>query len=265
MIQRMLAAALSLAALGAMSSPAGADGFSIAAGARAWFSTLDGDGRVDSTTAPGTQIDLEDTLGIDTDETLLVPYGHIGLGDHHFFGDYWTETYEGTKTLTGAVTYDGVTYAGGTTVTSDFELAVGSFVYHWELLSPDVGVSLGFGPAIGAKYVRFDGEVDAAAGGATASKSFAAPVPVLGGRLRLGLLDMLEVSALVTGIGGDYADVDASFLDGSVEATVSWMHVSAGVGYRAIRLDATANDGDTDETAVDIDIDGVYATAGLYF
>ncbi len=231
----LLAAAL----LMMVSSPALARTNRLKVNLAAWPATLSGVQQVNGDSFAGTQIDLEDTLGLQ-DETF--PELHVQLkllGPARLVGSYYSTKYEGEDTFTQSVTFNDTTYSASEEVSSEIDLSLGRLLLSF---SPVNFKRVNLGLMIGADLMSVDARLSSSGTGES-QKDFTAPVPVVGVNLTLQPLDKLVFYAEVSGLSLDIGDVDASILDGIFRVEYYFLPWFAATGgYRLFDFDVTEND-----------------------
>ena len=183
-----------------MSMTLSAAAFEIGVRGYYWAPGLSGNLKVDGGGIVGTTFDLEDDLGMGSESYPVVEV-FAGLGNHHLSISYYSADYDGSKTLTKDITFNGQPFTTGTLVNSSLEYDVYDFMYQYDLLDLEnflAGGSLG----LVGKVKIFDGSTSLQATGQSANVDFTAPIPLVGLNLHVGLLaDILEARLLVAGIG----------------------------------------------------------------
>lgn len=192
----------------------------------------------------GTRFDLEDTLGVDTQEGVpsVDLWFHI-LRRNSVRVSYFTSHYEGSTTLSHSLLYGDQLYPGGTRLDSEFDFSLARLHYNFRFLNLKV---VDLGVLVGVDLFEGTGRLKPRTAGLPDEESaFSAPFPVLGLNItakvpRLGLF----VYAEATGISLDIGDVDASVLDAQVRVTGYFTDGPLGltVGYRYLDLDLNVED-----------------------
>jgi hypothetical protein len=191
--------------------------------------------------APGTDVDFEKDLGLDTDKWIGSLEGGARFGNRwQVIGEIFSLNRSGEHTLNRDIEFDGVIYHSSATVTSEFQsdiyrVAVG-YDIHRDTKS-EFGVSLG----LHATDFSFDiaGQATGPGGGTASSqrraRDFLAPMPTI------GLFGGYDLNPHVTLNGRiDYLSLKVGDYDGSVTnftATVAyrWNQTFAvGAGYRYV-------------------------------
>jgi len=205
----------------------------------AWPASLSGVEQVNDGGATGTSIDLEDTLGL---ESETFPELHVQLkllGPARLVGSYYSTGYQGSETLTQSVTFNGTTYSSSEEVDSDVDLSVGRILFSFSPLNLK---RLNLGLMIGADLMQVDASLSSSLTG-DENKSFTAPVPVVGVNLTVQPIDKLALYFEVSGLSVNIGDVDASIMDGIFRAEyyfLPWFALTG--GYRVFDFDVTEED-----------------------
>ncbi|OPY17749.1 MAG: hypothetical protein A4E74_01058 [Syntrophus sp. PtaB.Bin075] len=220
---------------------AAGSGHALELGARAyyWFPSINADMRADEDGSRGTELDLEDDLGMgDENYPSVEIYG--GVGRHHLSLMYTPIDYSGSTILNQDIRFEGKAYSRGTAVDADLEAWMLDLEYQVDLINLEnflAGFSLG---AIGkVKYLDGEARLNSDAVGET-KETFSLPIPMVGAGAHIGLLaNILEARAKVTGIG----------YSGNVfyeaMADISWTpfpFLDLHCGYRHLKIDVDEDD-----------------------
>jgi hypothetical protein len=210
-----------------------------------FLANVDTDVRVGTTANPngGTQIDLEDDLGLDDSSLLPSIYAGAKLGGGFVItGEYYSLGRDSTRTISRTITVDDVTYPVNASVTAGFDTDIYRFTIGYSFVrneSVEVGAAIGFH----ATDLQLSLSGQGSAGGAPVStqvrrKDFLAPMPTV------GLYTTFEVMPRVTiNARADYLSLGIDDYDGSLlnaQASVSYRvmdNVGIGVGYRYVDYD----------------------------
>jgi len=246
-----VAAGVLLMAGGAIAAP----GFEVGARGAYWFPRLTGGAR---TNAIGdTRFDFKDTLGV-TDENIPFGEAFLRLGSTTLRVGYARIAFDGNKTLSDNVTFNGTTYLASENVISRLDMKMLDGEVQFDFLRPDVGVAgFNIGLLLKVKYVDGQVELRSVSQGATA-KEFKAPIPMLGAGAGVGFLkDMVRVDARAAGIAysGNHlydADAYASF------APLPFVRIQGGYRYIDLKIDK-------DGTLASFRLSGPYVGAQLSF
>jgi outer membrane protein len=232
-----------------------APGFEVGARGAYWFPELTGSAQ---TNALGdTRFDFKDTLGVKDED---IPFGEAFLrfGNTTLRVGYTQLTFDGNKTISDNVTFNGTTYFAGENVNSSLDMKMLDGELQFDFLRPGVGVAgFNLGLLLKVKYVDGQVELRSVSQGATV-KDFKAPIPMVGAAAGVGFLkDMVRVDARAAGIAysGNHlydADAYASF------APLPFVRIQG--GYRHIDLKI-----DEDGTLASFKLSGPYIGAQLSF
>ena len=232
-----------------------ASGFEVGARGAYWFPELTGNARTSET--GDTRFDFKDTLGV-KDENLPFGEAFLRLGNTTLRVGYTQIKFDGSKTLSDNVTFNGTTYSATDNVISMLDMKMLDGEVQFDFLRPDVGIAgFNIGLILKVKYVDGTVELRSASQGTT-SEDFQAPIPMIGAAAGVGFLkDMLRVDARAAGIAysGNHlydADVYASF------APLPFVRIQG--GYRHIDLKI-----DEDGVLASFKLSGPYAGAQLSF
>ena len=231
-----------------------ASGFEVGARGAYWFPKLTGSAQTDAT--GDTRFDFKDTLGVGDEN---IPFGEVFLrfGNTTLRVGYTQLTFDGDKTLTDNVTFNGTTFSVTDNVISALDMKMLDGEVQYDFLRPDVGVA-GFNIGLLLKVKYVDGKVELRNSTTTQTKDFKAPIPMIGAAAGIGFLkDMVRVDARAAGIAysGNHlydADAYASF------APLPFIRVQGGYRYIDLKVDQ-------DGTLASFKLRGPYLGAQLSF
>ncbi|MGA6993520.1 MAG: hypothetical protein WBX50_06460 [Candidatus Deferrimicrobiaceae bacterium] len=243
--------------LTSLASPASAlPGFEAGVRGMYWFPDLSGAAQTTTAGVPETKFDVKDDLGVG-DENFFQGEGFVRLGRVHVRIGYTQIRFEGSKTLTQAIDFNGQTFAVSDNVISRLDVNMLDAEVQVDILRPDlVAVSFYLGLIGKVKYV--DGEVELASTLLSEKRDFQAPIPMVGLAAGAGFLnDFLRIDARVSGMAysGNHiyeADTFASIVP------APFFRLQG--GYRYINLKV-----DEDDLIADFDLKGPYVGAQLSF
>ena len=211
------------------------------AGAGMWFVSPDGDITADSGILRGTNVDVEDDLGLD-DEEVLQLRGWIKLGRHRIQAGYMDLGFSGSSRLTREVAFGGFRYPVSAHVESDVDITAIEVVDQISL-TPSSWDMLDLGIILGGDYYDLDASLTAAhIGRGTASGEAIAPKIGLFGRGSLAA-DWIRWNIEAAGTKFDISDADVSYLtiQGNVGLALG-PFATVWVGYRHLDADVTVDD-----------------------
>lgn len=184
-------------------------------GARAfyWFTSVDSHLRADLGGIAGTDVNLDNDLGMGWEGVPSVE-AYAGLGKHHVSVMYTQGDYSGSTTLGRPVRFLGKEYAVNALLDSDFRFRMLDLEYQYDLLNLEnflAGFSVG---VIGKlKYVYGDVELASSTPGSVhdLKETFSEPLPMAGAGVHVGLLlNLLEARAKVSAGYSDGLIYDAA-------------------------------------------------------
>lgn len=185
--------------------------------------------RSDAGGTPGSLIDLERSLGLDTDVEL--PDGRVWLGAAgvRFVVSYYDSEYAGPAVLQENLTFNGQTFTSGETVDSRVETSVVG-VYYFQSLLPVPRVDFGF--QVGVDIVDLFAVMESTTSGRE-SVDETLPLPVAGLHFGIQPVPQLRIYADLSGMSATVDGSDYDLLDGRAQLEWRFRRV-AGVhaGYR---------------------------------
>ncbi len=231
-----------------------ASGFEVGARGAYWFPKLTGNARTNAT--GDTRFDFKDTLGV-KDENLPFGEAYLRLGNTTLRVGYAQIDFDGNKTLTDNVVFNGTTYLVADNVISMLDMKMLDGEVQYDFLRPDVGVA-GFNLGLLLKVKYVDGKVELRNTLQRETKEFKAPIPMVGAAAGAGFLkEMVRVDARAAGIAwsGNHlfdADAYASF------APLPFVRIQGGYRYVDLKIDK-------DGTLASFRLSGPYVGAQLSF
>jgi hypothetical protein len=221
-----------------------------------WFPKLSGVVRVDDAGIIGTEVDLENDLGIDSKSYPVVEV-FSGIGKHHLSLAFYKLDYDGETVLTKDVYFNGELFHANERVVSNLKYDNYDVMYRYDLIDIEnflAGGSLG----LVARMMVFDGSASIASAAVTTKENFTAPIPMVGANFHVGILkDIIEARVLITGI--EYRDNTA--FDGQAEISFTpFPFVDIHGGYRFLKIDV-----EEDNVKLDFDNSGLYVGLTVSF
>jgi hypothetical protein len=221
-----------------------------------WFPEVSGVIRSDDAGIVGTELDLEDDLGVDNESYPIVEV-FAGIGKHHLSLAFYNLDYNGDTVLTKDIYFNGELFQVNERVVSSLEYDNYDVMYRYDLIDLEnflAGGSLG----LVARLMVFDGSASIASATVTTKEVFTAPIPMVGANFHVGILkDILEARVLVTGIG--YSDNTA--FDGQAELFFTpFPFLDIHGGYRFLKIDV-----EEDDVKFDFDNSGLYVALTVSF
>jgi len=224
---------------------------------RYWRPTLESTILASTGAVAGTTIDPVTDLGLDEEQN--VPEGRAGitlLGRHKLRVGYLSLSFDGDRTLTQGITFQGVTFTAATRVLTDLDVKILRGGYEFDFFKTAIGY---LGILLEVHY--FDGEahIRDTTGLQDQRVDFQIPVPVVGLAFRAyPITRILSVGAEVVGVT---AGSRGHYIDGEASVTFTpWPFVELTGGYRV--LDLHGEDGDNQ---IDLRLHGPFASLTLRF
>lgn len=226
------------------------DGLSVSAGM--FLPNYDTKIRKSSGSTAGSDISLEDDLGLDSDDEI--PVFSIAVRPwprHKFFLSYMGMDRDADQVLAEDLIFDGITFPAGTQVDTQFDIDMYRAGYTWSFLQKETW-ELGF--SMGAYWVDMDMTVSTLGGQLEADYSESEPFPMFGFSGSWLLNDKWLVRGTAEAFSIDMNDVEGDFYNVRVEAEYAvTANISIGAGYDLVRIDAK----DTEKNnKVNYDYDG---------
>lgn len=181
----------------AFSSPASA--LEIGVRGYYWFPSLNTDMKVDSGTVRGTEFNVKDDLGMGTKAyPSLEVFG--GWGKQHVSLMYTQANYSGSAVLSNPITFNGITFASGTSVDSSLKIRMLDLTYKYDFIDMS-NILAGFSVSAVGKLKYIEGDASLSGGGQQAANTLRLPIPMVGVAAHIGILaNILEARAEVAGI-----------------------------------------------------------------
>jgi outer membrane protein len=221
-----------------------------------WFPELSGVIRADDAGIVGTDLDLEEDLGLDNKSYPVVEV-FAGIGKHHLSLAFYNLDYDGDTVLTKDIYFNGELFQVNERIASSLEYDNYDVMYRYDLIDLEnflAGGSLG----LVARLMVFDGSASITSATVTTKQDFTAPIPMVGANFHVGILkDILQARVLVTGIG--YRDNKA--FDGQAEISLTpFPFLDIHGGYRFLKIDV-----EEDDVKFDFDNSGLYVGLTVSF
>ena len=221
-----------------------------------WFPELSGVIRVDDAGIVGTELNLENDLGVDN-ESYPVTEVFAGIGKHHLSLAFYNLDYDGDTVLKRDIYFNGELFQVNDRIASSIEYDNYDVMYRYDLIDLEnflAGGSLG----LVARLMVFDGSASMASATVTTKEDFTAPIPMVGANFHVGILkDLIEARVLVTGIG--YSD--NKVFDGQAEISLTpFPFLDIHGGYRFLKIDV-----EEDDVKLDFENPGFYVALTVSF
>ncbi len=197
----------------------------------------------------GTEIALEDDLGLDSNQANFRADGYWRFGRHgrlDFSYTGWNRRAE--RVIDRDITIDDTVYHAGATLDSRLRVSLAELYYgysFWNTPRFEAGVQLG--ATVLFNKVNFDGSgtissPDGSASGSVSSesRSLVAPVPAIGIQARYTIVPRLLVSGRIRGMGVTIDNIKGSVQEGRVALDYyPWKNVGFGAAYDYMDIKVT--------------------------
>ncbi|HEX7901182.1 MAG TPA: hypothetical protein VF950_25715 [Planctomycetota bacterium] len=232
---------------------------------REWKAAITGRLQGEGDLLPGSNIDVDDTLGYDRENAHEIQlYLNIPvLG--RFYAGYWWVNFNGEEILERTITFADRAFTAGTAIDSELELDMYYLTYEFGFPSLPLGgddLRLDLGVQFGVRALLVEGTIESAL--FTAEDSGGVGIPVLGVHGALQVTPFLRAELEIAGMAASYGDSSLSYLEAFGEIVGQFGPLFAGVGYKWCNLDMKDDRGDVD-FEVDLTLEGFYLTAGVRF
>ena len=193
--------------------------------------------------SPGTEIDLENALGLPDEETILQLDAIFRFGDYHRLEiGYFELDRNGVATLQAAADIGDEQFAPGTVLNSNFDTRVLRIGYAYSLIN-DAQKELGF--MAGLHYSKFSENFSAAATGQRATSNTETPLPVVGahGSIAIGRKASLAARVQLFRMDFDRYDGLLSYLTIDLQRRFGEnFGVGLAYNYYTMKLESSEND-----------------------
>ncbi len=165
--------------------------------ARYWFTTFSDSVQLSSGSVTGTNINLVDDLNVDDKKNFWEGRVTLELGSHKLRYGFMPLSWNGTKTLSQSIVFNGQTYTASTSVDTKLKGDYHRLGYEYDfidLLDNKLGV------IVELKYFDADARLSAPSIGLNEAGTLRAPIPTIGVAAQVGLPFLVNVGGEITGI-----------------------------------------------------------------
>jgi hypothetical protein len=213
---------------------------------RGWAPTLRGFVQSSQAGSIGTNANVADVLGLDTQQRFSWPKATLRFADRHrLSASYLDMHYAGDKTVDIPFTFGGTTFVVTDNIHSQLEFKEVVAGYQYDFLKfPGLAANLN----LQAHYLDIHAEVRSATLG-TAKEDLQAPVPTIGGGIQLWPTDWLKLNADFNVFKMGVPGFKGEMIDSEGAVTISpwdWMGISAGYRYYRVIVRDTDQDSRAD-------------------
>ena len=218
-----------------------------------------GSAAIEDDDVPGTEFDVEDTLGVTDDDTSTQARVWFRWGKRNrLFVDYFNPNHEGEATLSEDLTFHGATFNAGEAIDTTMEMELIQVKYRYHFINLKF---FEFGLGLGINQVALKMDVTGSTTG-TEVLDEKVPFPTIAGGLVIKPLPGLHIRAEVDWLSASDGDDHADFLD--YRAQIEWYFLHFfGVfgGYRSVHVEVDTGD----FGRADLTYEGPYAGLGVKF
>lgn len=212
--------------------------------------------RVDSVNGRGTDIDLENDLGLDTTKTVARLDGYFWFSRRHRLdGSLFQYSRDATTVIGRTIEFGDRTFDLSRTIDADSDVRIFKVGYTFAPIVTERG---NFGITAVVYTAKLDLALRDRASGEEESRDFTAPLPVLGFRGQYDVSDRISLRGSIELFSLDVGDTDGRLSDTSLGADYSFNdRMALGLAYNLVSVDIDADDIDGFIGAVDWGYDGV--------
>lgn len=247
--------------LGANAQPnAGTERASIMLGT--FVTDRDSEARLDSDSGEGTDINLEDDLGLDSSMSVGRLGGYLWLGQRHRFdAAYFDMSREATRPIDETIEFGDEVFTINTVIETEQELSIIKADYTFAAIARDrgfLGITAGLYVAETALSMR---EVTL---GSYETESLTAPLPLFGLRGDYAITDRITLRGAMQWFAFEADDVDGRLTDfyfGADYGLGERQRMAVGLAYDRVSMNIGAQDDDGFDGRLDWGYDGLL----LYF
>jgi hypothetical protein len=202
-----------------------------------WYAQPSGNATLGSL---GTDVDVDDDLGIGDSEIIPSGSANLRLGRHDLWFDALVIDKSDSNVLQRTITFGSITVPVGRPVRSEIDMQLYDLRYGYSFFD-QARHGFRLGPTIGVAYLDFDVKITDQTTSSTDSLSESLPIPRLGlqGSVPFG---NFELGAKVAGLYVEYGDFEGYTIEGDI--SLAWRpfrNVGLVGGYRVISADIDHN------------------------
>ena len=210
-----------------------------------WLPSSDADVRATELSVLGTNIDVENDLGIDDSPAVTSISASFNLVRfNRFVFSFLSIEADGNKDITRDITFKGRTYSVGENVSSSYEFKHYEGYYEFIPFKQDAAE---LGVLVGVKYIEIDSQLTSNTSTISESASVKGPLPIVGVQGEIRLPYKFQLSGVGKGFIINYSDSDFKLID--IVTALNYdinNFLRATVGYRYFLIDAEDGDNKAD-------------------
>jgi hypothetical protein len=249
---------VALVPLTASAQPAGEERASIMLGA--FLTDRESETRLDSDAGDGTEINLEDDLGLESSTSVARLGGYVWLGERHRLdGAYFDLSRSASFPIDETIEFGDETFVINTVVETESDLTIIKADYTFAVLARERGW---FGITGGLYIAETTMSIRQATLGRSETEDVTAPLPVFGLRGDYAINDRITLRGAVQLFAFEADDVDGRFSDFYVGADYGFgQRMAVGLAYNRVSM----NLGAVEDQGLDVRLDWGYDGLLLYF
>lgn len=210
---------------------------------RGWAPTLSGSARSTANGGTATDVDYDETLGMDTRENFYWPRATFHFAENHRLVASWLHVqYGGDTTVSRQFSFGGTTFTAGEGIHSELELTELTGGYQYDLLKFS---RLSANLNLQVHVLDLEAKVRGNTLGSV-REQITAPIPTIGGGLRLWPWEWLKVSGDFNIFKASASGFEGELIDSEAMLVISpWNWIGLGAGYRywrGLARDTDSND-----------------------
>jgi hypothetical protein len=226
---------MAFAAPAANAQTEGFDKFALSLGV--FFTDRETDTRFDSSAgSPGSNLDLEEELGLDKSDTVFRVDGRYRFANKHQINfSAFDLSRTASVQIQEEIDWNGEVYPIDTVINSNFDLTIYKVAYTWRFMQRDKGY---LGLTGGLYIADFQMALESENTPQLSNDGATAPLPVIGLRGEYALSEKWSFRADAEIFAFEYGDFDGSLYD--IYAGMDYAftdHVAVGLGINSVRMD----------------------------
>lgn len=208
--------------------------FSISVGA--FFTDRESKTRINGEAGEGTDVDLEDDLGLKKSDTVFRLDGYWRFAKKHRFDfSAFDLSRSASNQIDKEIIWDDTTYPINTTINTKVDLSIYKAAYTWMFLKRDRSF---LGATVGLYIADIGATLSGSGGGSVESNSLTAPLPVAGLRGEYRFAERWSLRGSGEFFAIDYGDYDGSLVDLFLGVDFSVTEaIAVGLGVNSVTID----------------------------
>lgn len=222
----------------------------------AFIAGPDTSARVDSVNGRGTDIDLENDLGLDTTKTVARLDGYYWFSLRHRLDvSLFEYSRDATKTIERTIDFGGRSFVLNRTLDASSDVSIFKVAYTF---APIVRSRGHFGISAGIYTASVELALRDRASGAEEAQDLTAPLPVIGFRGQYDVTDRISFRGSVELFSLDAGDADGRLSDTTIGADYGFNdRIGLGIAYNLVSVDIDAQETDGFIGEIDWGYDGI--------